>query len=207
MDEQKEAEVRMMLKREGKTHEEINSIVKQWKISEEKEALDAQIQEAISEPESEAISEEEPEEKKVSILSINEGLVIDALREGMSKSSDEITARKLEILGKIEEVIKSKEETLSKLIVDAEKKNSELEKLYQDAQKQLSEDRLSEREIYRKTLSTFHDSIASILNNFADSTTEKSLILLFNREGSVIGLKSVQSTKSVLSKDDLKIGA
>lgn len=206
MDAQKEAEVRLMLSKSGKTHLEINDVIRQWKISEEKEALDAEIQEAIDNPEPEEI-EEEPEEKKVAVLSVDESLIVSAIQEGLSKNNDEITQKKLELLGKIEEVIKSKEESLSKLIVDTEKKNSELEKVIEDTRKQLIADRLAEREIYRKTLSTFHDSIVSILNNFADSNSERSLILLFNREGSVIGLKSVQSTKAVLSKEDLKIGA
>jgi len=171
--------------------------------------LDDEIS-SMFESEEQAIQEteevEQPEpEKKIAVLSVDETLIKDAIKEGSERTNTIIANKKIRLLNAIETEFTQKMEDLDAQIAEVETEKERLQTLYEEHSKQLNADRLSEREIYRKTLSTFHDSIASILNNFSDSQTEKSLILLFNREGSVIALKSVQSTKAFLSQNDISI--
>jgi uncharacterized protein YdcH (DUF465 family) len=206
MDEQKEAEVRMMLKREGKSHEEINQAIKAWRISEEKEALDAEIQQAIDNPEPE-IEEEEPEPKKVSVLQIDESLIVSAIKEGLSKSDDAVSSKKLEILGRIEEQVSAKLDQLNREIASVETEKAELKKLYEKAQVEFVNDRLKARENYSRGLESFFGKIFEVLTNFSDSQVESSLVLLFVRNGTVISLAGTVSSKKTLSKDEIKLGA
>lgn len=204
MDATKEAQLRIMLKKEGKTHLEINSIVEQFKESErqELEAQEAQQKDFCVEETETEISEEEQLKAKLKNLRESKKAERERARQ---EQEENLNQHKHEVLTQIEERLLEKEKVLNGLTLENSKLRTELNQLILDAQKHLSEDRLSEREIYRKTLSTFYDSLFSILSNFADSQTEKSLILLFSREGSTIGLKTVQSTKAVLTKDDLKV--
>jgi len=161
-----------------------------------------QQQQEIEETETETIQEPE---KKIAVLSVDETLIKDAIKEGSERTNTIIANKKIRLLNAIETEFTQKMEELDAQIAEVETERKRLQTLYEEHSKQLNADRLSEREIYRKTLSTFHDSIASILNNFSDSQTEKSLILLFNRQNSTISLKSVQSTKAILTKDEIKI--
>jgi len=159
----------------------------------------------IAETETETIQEPEEPEKKIAVLQIDEDLISSAIKEGAERTSTIIANKKIRLLNAIETEFTKKMEDFDTQIAEVENEKERLKTLYEEHSKKLGEIRQDEREIYRKTLSTFHDSIASILNNFSDSETEKSLILLFNRNGSVIALKSVQSTKAILTQDDLKI--
>ncbi len=212
MDEETEIRLRRMLKSEGKSHEEINSIIKAFKLDERKEALDKEIEQAVSEAENEPIeetTEEESEPKKVSVLQIDESLVVSAISDALSKNNDEITAKKLEILGRIEEQLSAKLEQLNREIANVETEKAELKKLYEKAQIEFVNDRVKAREAYTRGLESFFGKVFETITNFSDSPTEQSLICLFTRSqgSSVVSLSGVLSSKKTLSKDDLKIGA
>jgi len=198
-------------KRRIQEHKNFRARMSVGHISEEMwESLNLRIDSAFENEQQEIEETEQTEtiaepEKKIAVLQISEDLISSAIKEGSERTSTIIANKKIRLLNQIETEFTQKMKELDVQIEEVETERKRLQTLYEEHSKKLGEIRQDEREIYRKTLNTFMDSIASILENFSDSQIEKSLLLLFNREGSVIALKSVQSTKAILSQNDISI--
>ena len=150
--------------------------------------------------------EQEPEEPNQ--IEIDPETLKEAVQEALAETTDsqqEINDRKLEVLRKIEGQIE-KEKTLDAMILENSKLRTQLENHYALAQRQFQEDRLEQRKQYAKELTDFMSKrVYNIILNFADSETEKTLICIYNKQGSLVALSGTLSSKKILTLTDLKI--
>lgn len=201
MNPEKEAQLRIMLKKEGKTHEEINSIVEQFKESERQE-LEAQAPIQETEPiEETEISEEE---LKAKLKNLRESKKQERER-ARQEHEENLISRKHEVLDKIESQLLEKEKTLNVLILENSKLRDELIKQNAEFAKQLGKDRIDAREAYARGLESFFGKVFNTITNFSDSPTEQSLICLFTRQGSTVSLSGILSSKKVITKDEIQL--
>ena len=130
------------------------------------------------------------------------------LEEKAKVTETDVSKAKIKALGKITEAItkeSSQTTTLDRLISENLRLKSELLEQNAKLAKQLIEDRIRERENYRKGLEAFFGNLFEILTSFADSQTEQGLVLIFSRQGSQISLVESLASKKALVKGDVKV--
>ena len=165
--------------------------------------IDAQFEKELRTPQ-ETEYEQEVEENQVEIEPESLKEAVQEVLATVTDSQQEVNDKKLEVLKKIEGEIE-KDKTLDAMILENSKLRTQLEEHYALAQKQFQADRIRERENYRKGLEAFFGNLFEILTSFSDSNQEQSLILVFNRQGSVIGLTETLASKKVIAKGEIKI--
>jgi anion-transporting ArsA/GET3 family ATPase len=159
----------------------------------------------IEETETETI--QEPENQKISVFSISEDLIKETLKEGIERTNNIIANKKIKLLNQIETVITEKEQQLNDEIAEVESQKNELKKLYERAQVEFINDRKAERERYAKELDSWFSKVYNTILNFADSSTEQTLICLYNKNvgSSIVSLSGILSSKKLITKDEIKI--
>ena len=203
MDAEKKARLQIMLKKDGKSHEEIAEIIKKWEESERQE-LEAQQSQVVQETEP-IEPETEEEQLKAKLKNLRESKKAEKER-ARQEQEENLNQHKHEVLGKIEERLLEREKVLNALIVENSKLRDELIRQNAEFAKQLGKDRVEARENYARDLEAFFGKVFNTITNFSDSPTEQSLICLFTRQGTVVTLNGLLSSKKIVTKDEIKLG-